>query len=43
MSAHSDVTPSEADIDFDDAAAELEDRQSSPPRYEIATYPADFT
>src|SRR5699024_1513623 len=31
------------DVDFEDTAAELEDRRSSPPRYEIATYPADFT
>ncbi|RSN42631.1 DUF262 domain-containing protein [Amycolatopsis sp. WAC 04197] len=31
------------DIDFEDNAAEIEDRQSSPPEYEIATYPADFT
>lgn len=31
------------DIEFDDSVAELADRQSSPPRYEIATYPADFT
>src|SRR5689334_8275304 len=31
------------DVDFDDPLAELADRQSAPPRYEIATYPADFT
>jgi hypothetical protein len=31
------------DVDFEETAAELEDRRSSPPRYEIATYPADFT
>jgi hypothetical protein len=31
------------DVEFADTAAELADRQSSPPRYEIATYPADFT
>ncbi len=31
------------DVEFDDPASELADRQSSPPRYEIATYPADFT
>jgi hypothetical protein len=31
------------DVEFDDTASELADRQSSPPRYEIATYPADFT
>jgi hypothetical protein len=31
------------DVDFEDPASELSDRQSSPPRYEIATYPADFT
>ncbi len=30
-------------VDFEDVASELEDRQSSPPSYEIATYPADFT
>jgi hypothetical protein len=34
---------SEADLDFDDPPSELADRQSSPPNYEIATYPADFT
>jgi hypothetical protein len=34
---------SPGDVQFDDSAAELADRQSSPPRYEIATYPADFT
>lgn len=33
----------EEDVEFEDSAAELEDRQSSPPTYEIATYPADFT
>ena len=32
-----------SDVDFEDSAAEIEDRQSSPPQYEIATYPADFT
>src|SRR6266487_1984121 len=32
-----------SDVDFEDTAAELEDRESSPPQYEIATYPADFT
>lgn len=31
------------DVEFDDPKSELEDRQSSPPQYEIATYPADFT
>lgn len=31
------------DLDFDDPASELDDRQSSPPSYEIATYPADYT
>lgn len=35
-------TPTE-DVEFEDTAAEMDDRQSSPPRYEIATYPADFT
>lgn len=30
-------------VEFEDSAAELADRQSSPPRYDIATYPADFT
>lgn len=38
----SQITQSD-DVDFEDTAAELEDRQSSPPTYEIATYPADFT
>lgn len=36
-------TTSAEDIEFDDSAEELTDRQSSPPSYEIATYPADFT
>jgi hypothetical protein len=31
------------DIEFDDPLSELADRQSAPPSYEIATYPADFT
>ena len=31
------------DVEFDDPLSELEDRRSSPPSYEIATYPADFT
>lgn len=31
------------DVEFEDPLSELADRQSSPPRYEIATYPADFT
>jgi hypothetical protein len=31
------------DVEFDDPLSELADRQSSPPRYQIATYPADFT
>lgn len=31
------------DVPFDDPRSELEDRASSPPRYTIATYPADFT
>lgn len=35
--------PSPGDIKFDDSAGEVADRQSSPPSYEIATYPADFT
>lgn len=44
MAATEDVAPqSPDDVEFDDSAAELADRQSSPPRYEIATYPADFT
>lgn len=38
------VVSHEADeIDFDDPLSELDDRESSPPTYEIATYPADFT
>lgn len=36
-------TALQSDIEFEDTAAELEDRQSSPPTYEIATYPADYT
>lgn len=44
MTTVEDFAPrSPDDIEFDDSAAELADRQSSPPRYEIATYPADFT
>lgn len=43
MSTPMNTTPTEEDIDFDDVASELEDRQSSPATYEIATYPADFT
>src|SRR4051812_2571353 len=44
MAATEDIVPhSPDDVEFDDSAAELADRQSSPPRYEIATYPADFT
>lgn len=31
------------DLDFEKVASEIEDRRSSPPSYEIATYPADFT
>lgn len=31
------------DVEFEETAGEIEDRQSSPPTYEIATYPADFT
>ncbi|GAA4300200.1 DUF262 domain-containing protein [Klenkia terrae] len=31
------------DIGFEDSDSELADRQSSPPSYEIATYPADYT
>lgn len=31
------------EIEFEESAAEIEDRESSPPTYEIATYPADFT
>lgn len=41
--AESVRSPEPEDVEFDDPAAELADRQSSPPRYEIATYPADFT
>jgi hypothetical protein len=44
MAVIDDVEPQAAgDVEFDDSASELADRQSSPPRYEIATYPADFT
>lgn len=39
----SDATQAREDVDFEDVAGEVEDRQSSPPTYEIATYPADFT
>lgn len=38
-----DTVAAASDVDFEDTAAELEDRRSSPPTYEIATYPADFT
>lgn len=37
------MTVTDEDVEFEDTAAELEDRRSSPPRYDIATYPADFT
>ncbi len=30
-------------IEFEEVASEVDDRQSSPSAYEIATYPADFT
>ncbi len=30
-------------VEFEDVASEVDDRQSSPAAYEIATYPADFT
>jgi hypothetical protein len=44
MATIEDLAPgSPDDVEFDDSAAELADRLSSPPRYEIATYPADFT
>lgn len=44
MATTEDLAPqSPSDVEFDDSAAELADRQSSPPSYEIATYPADFT
>jgi hypothetical protein len=44
MAAVTEAEPDETDdIVFDDPASELADRQSSPPRYDIATYPADFT
>lgn len=33
----------DANLQFENVASELADRQSSPPSYEIATYPADFT
>jgi hypothetical protein len=41
MALPADTAP--GDLDFDDPASELVDRQSSPPSYEIATYPADYT
>jgi hypothetical protein len=37
------ISHEEDEIDFDDPLSELDDRESSPPTYEIATYPADFT
>ncbi|MEU4713143.1 DUF262 domain-containing protein [Micromonospora purpureochromogenes] len=43
MSRSDAPPPPPEDVDFEDPASELEDRQSSPPEYEIATYPADFT
>lgn len=43
MSNPSHQKSNDNDIEFDDVEAELVDRQSSPPIYEIATYPADFT
>lgn len=38
-----ETSPIAPDVEFDDPLSELEDRRSSPPSYEIATYPADFT
>ena len=32
-----------AEITFEEITSEVDDRQSSPAAYEIATYPADFT
>ena len=44
MAATEDIVPqSPDDVEFDHSAAELGDRKSSPPRYDIATWPADFT
>lgn len=37
------MNTTDEDVDFEDTAAEIDDRRSSPPRYDIATYPADFT
>ena len=35
--------PNNDRVEFEDVASELADREASPPSYEIATYPADFT
>jgi hypothetical protein len=43
VSEYSSEPATPEDVEFDDPKSELEDRQSSPPQYEIATYPADFT
>jgi len=43
MEATIHQAPGPDEIEFDDPLAELADRESSPPSYEIATYPADFT
>lgn len=44
MNSNSSAAPvTVEDVDFDEIASEVEDRRSSPPTYEIATYPADFT
>ena len=32
-----------ADIDFELVRGELEDEESSPPEFNLSTYPADFT
>ena len=33
----------DSDLEFEEVASELDDRETSPAEYEIATYPADFT
>jgi hypothetical protein len=38
-----EASPQSEDVEFDEVASEVDDRQSSPAAYEIATYPADFT
>lgn len=43
MEASTPERATETDLDFERVASELDDQETSPAEYEIATYPADFT